>query len=100
MAGPLRTLLFANARAIRPWGNKRSTSDKQSVVGGALRAQLSSHRRSQPAAAGGVGVGVRKRMVPLIKLVHPDLFAQYPPDVAKTNSKSLKVRTILRVCSC
>ncbi|CAM9575210.1 unnamed protein product, partial [Laminaria digitata] len=43
---------------------------------------------SQQAAGG--GVGVRKRMVPLIKLVHPDLFAQYPPDVAKTNSKSLK----------
>lgn len=35
---------------------------------------------------------VRKRMVPLIKLVHPDLFAQYPPTVASTNSKSLKVR--------
>lgn len=37
------------------------------------------------------GVGVRRRMMPLIKLVHPDLFAQYPPDVANTNSKSLKV---------
>lgn len=35
--------------------------------------------------------GVRKKMVPLIKLVHPDLFAQYPPKVASTNSKSLKV---------
>eukprot|EP00903_Cladosiphon_okamuranus_P005898 g5832.t1 len=29
-------------------------------------------------------------MMPLIKLVHPDLFAQHPPDVASTNSKSLK----------
>lgn len=38
------------------------------------------------------GLSVRKKMVPLIKMVHPDLFAQYPPDVAKTNQKSLKVR--------
>lgn len=38
-------------------------------------------------------------MVPLIKLVHPDLFAQYPPDVAKTNSKSLQVKTMcVRIC--
>lgn len=29
--------------------------------------------------------------MPLIKLVHPDMFAQYPPNVATTNSKSLKV---------
>lgn len=36
-------------------------------------------------------MGVRKRMMPLIKLVHPDMFAQHPPDVASTNSKSLKV---------
>lgn len=41
--------------------------------------------------AGGGGGGVRKRMMPLIKLVHPDMFAQYPSDVASTNSKSLKV---------
>lgn len=34
---------------------------------------------------------MRKRMMPLIKLVHPDMFAQHPPDVASTNSKSLQV---------
>ncbi|CBJ33248.1 hypothetical protein Esi_0448_0010 [Ectocarpus siliculosus] len=44
------------------------------------------------AASGGVGISVRKRMMPLIKLVHPDMFGQYPPDVASTNSKSLKLR--------
>lgn len=40
---------------------------------------------------------MRKRMMPLIKLVHPDMFAQHPPNVASTNSKSLKVCLCMRV---
>lgn len=40
---------------------------------------------------------VRRQMVPLIKLVHPDLFGLYPPDVANTNQKSLKVCIIYGV---
>ncbi|CAM9708896.1 unnamed protein product, partial [Ascophyllum nodosum] len=39
--------------------------------------------------------GVRKKMAPLIKLVHPDLFAQYPANVGSTNSRSLKDLNIL-----
>lgn len=49
------------------------------------------HHQALSSTAGASRVGVRKRMMPLIKLVHPDMFAQHPPDVASTNSKSLKV---------
>lgn len=65
------------------------------------------HRRallsSSSAAGASSRVGVRKRMMPLIKLVHPDMFAQHPPDVASTNSKSLKVcmrmsRLVVNAC--
>lgn len=55
------------------------------------RGSLSTATAATGGGGGGGGRGVRKRMMPLIKLVHPDMFARYPSDIASTNSKSLKV---------
>ncbi|CAM9101979.1 unnamed protein product [Choristocarpus tenellus] len=36
------------------------------------------------------GAHMRKRMVPLIKMIHPDLFAQHSPEIRHANQTSLK----------
>lgn len=103
MAGQLRSFLLATARRrSHPWKEPPFADDARvagfsrragGVFVGGARGFSSFNQGSKS------GVGVRKRMVPLIKLVHPDLFAQYPPDVASTNSKSLQVRVEGCVCA-
>ena len=96
MAG-FRGFFEANTQRRRVWGESTFRDDgfnRWAYAGLVVpRVFFSSYQQwahQRPDAATRSG-GVRKKMAPLIKLVHPDLFAQYPANVGSTNSRSLKV---------